>query len=428
MANTKDKIALIVDNGLFTELALKIATYFDHTYFYVPWEEGYPHINRALVGSEWKHGKMLHTFDGVNFERIENLFDYVDDVDIIIFLDIYDGDLQQFLVDKGYRVFGSRKGEEMELERWDTKEYFRKVGMDVQPVKRVVGVDALRDELKKTTNKWIKISKFRAVFETFHHINYDLSEPILDKLYWTLGPMSRVTEFIIEDHIDAMVEEGMDAWSVDGKFPGRLFGGVEVKDISFAGKFTSYDDLSKALKKVNSQISPILKAYGYRGLLSTEVRVTKEGKYFLIDPCTRAPSPPSELYQEIYSNLGDIVWEAAEGNMIDPEPTATHGVEVMITSEWFQEGHQAVYFPEQIRQWVKLRNILKVDNKYYCLNLHKHGVVGGLVAIGNSFDECKKKIEKMAPLVQGQGITINPDSVDQAVEEYNKTIQLSKQE
>lgn len=419
--NLKEKTALIVDNGLFVELALKIASSFKHTYFYCPWEEGYPHINKALVGSEWKGTKMLNTFDGIPFERIECFFDYVDKVDIIIFLDIYDGDLQKFLSDKGYLVFGAKKGEELELERGDTKDYFRKIGMDVQPIKRIIGVKALREYLKSTEDKWVKISKFRAVFETFHHINYRLSEPILDKLDWNLGPMGKVTEFIVEDNIEALVEEGMDAYTVDGKYPNYLFGGVEIKDLAFAGKFVKYGDLSKGLKEVNSQIAPILKQYEYRGLLSTEVRTTKEGKHYLIDPCTRAPSPPSELYQEIYANLGEIIWGVASGEMVDPIPVAKYGIEAMILSEWYQESHQAVYFPPEIRKWVKLKNTMKVDDTYYCLNLHKSNLIGGLIYVGNSFEECKKKIEEMAPMIEGQSVSVAIGSIDEAIEEYNKT-------
>lgn len=426
MVDLKSKKALIVDNGVFFELALKIASHFGHSYFYSTWEAGYPHINKSLIGSEWKNGEKLNTFDGVSFERVECMFDYIDEVDIIIFLDIYDGDLQQFLVEKGYKVFGCMKGEELELERWDTKNFFRKRGMDVQPIKRIIGLDALREELKKVKNKWIKISKFRAVFETFHHIDYKLSEPLLDKMAWTLGPMAKVTEFIVEDHIDALVEEGMDAYTVDGKYPNAMFGGVEIKDTSFAGMFIPYSELSDGLKKVNDQLSPILKKYGYRGFMSTEVRTTKDGKHYLIDPCTRAPSPPSELYQEVYDNLGEIVWGAAHGELVNPKANARYGLEVMINSEWFMEGHQSVYFPPEIRRWVKLKNLMKVDDHYYCLNIDGHNCIGGLIATGNSFEECKKKIEQMAPLIEGQGISINPGSVDEAISEYKKTMKLSK--
>src|SRR6185437_13014748 len=128
MIDLKDKVALIIDNGIFFELALKISSYFKQSYFYVNWKESYPHILKAMVGSEWKNGKQLSTFDGKPFTRVENMFDYLDKVDIIIFLDIYDNDLQEHLVQMGYPVFGGRKGEELELERWDTKQHFKKIG------------------------------------------------------------------------------------------------------------------------------------------------------------------------------------------------------------------------------------------------------------------------------------------------------------
>src|ERR1700678_1965336 len=120
---TKDKVAMIIDNGVFTDFAIKISEDFKHTYYYTEWKESYPHMNKVAIGSEWVNGKQLDTFDGKNFQSVENMFDYIDQCDIVIFLDVYNGDLQEFLVSKGVRVFGPRKGEELELERFETKQY-----------------------------------------------------------------------------------------------------------------------------------------------------------------------------------------------------------------------------------------------------------------------------------------------------------------
>lgn len=418
--NLKDKTILCIDNGLFMEFCLKLADSFKKVYYYVEWKDAYPGMAKAVIGTEWLNGKRLDTFDGKPFERIDNLYDYLDKVDMVFFPDIYDGDLAQFLLEKGMPIAGSMKGEELELERWDTKQYFKKIGMDVQPIQRVIGIDNLHKALEKTENKWVKISKFRKQFETFHHIRYDLSRPLLDKIQMDMGPMGKIAEFIIEDNIEADVEEGIDAYTVDGKFPNYVFAGCEIKDLSFAGKFYRYTDLSEGIKEVNKQVAPLLKNYGYRGFFSSEVRTTKDGKHYFIDPCCRLGSPPNELYQEMYTNLADIVWNLGQGNVIDPIPAAKYGMEVLIHSDWALNGHQAIHFPPELRKYVKLRNILKVDNQYYTLNLHNLPEAGAIVTTGSSLEECKKKLEEIAPKVEGYGLNVRTDSLDKAIEEFTK--------
>ena len=78
----------------------------------------------AVIGTEWVNGERLDTFDGKNIQRIDHIFDHIDEIDLACFLDVYDGDLQVFMEDYGIPVFGSRKGEELELERWQTKQDF----------------------------------------------------------------------------------------------------------------------------------------------------------------------------------------------------------------------------------------------------------------------------------------------------------------
>lgn len=419
-----NKTILCYDNGLFFEFALKLTDYYEKVLYFCPWKNSFPRMAEAMLGTEWVKGERLNTFDGKNIERVDHIFDHIDKIDLACFLDVYDGDLQVFLEDYGVPIFGSRKGEDLELERWETKQKFKKIGMDVQPIVRIVGLENLKNYLKDKENKYIKISKYRKEFETFKHCNSKLSEPIFDKLHDKLGPMKSITEFIVEDEIDAIVEEGVDAYTIDGEFPNKLLSGVEIKDCGYFCEFMNYEDLSKGNKKVNEQMKPLLKEYGYKGFISSEIRTTEGGKNYAIDPCCRLGSPPSELYQEMYSNLGDIIDFGSTGKMIDPESRAKFGLEVIIHSSWYTESHQAVYFPEEYRDNIKLRFPLKVDGTYYCLNLFDLPEIGAIVVYGDSFEECKKKMMEIASKVEGHGIEIKLDSIDQAYEEFNKMKKL----
>jgi hypothetical protein len=46
----KDVVALVVDNGLFVELALKLSKTYKKVYYYVPWESAFAKMNLAKIG------------------------------------------------------------------------------------------------------------------------------------------------------------------------------------------------------------------------------------------------------------------------------------------------------------------------------------------------------------------------------------------
>src|SRR5512137_1964280 len=195
-------VVLIYDNGLFVSWAERLTEYFDRVLYYNPCKNAFPKSNSRLVGTG---------IEGV--EKVTDFWDVVDDVDLFIFPDVYDGDLQNELRRQGKRVWGSGKGEEIELHRWETKQLLARMGLPVQPVVKIVGLEALRDHLKSVDGKkWIKVSWTRGDMETWEHESYDLSEPRLDELENKLGAKKKVIEFIVEDDIPDAVEVAYDGY------------------------------------------------------------------------------------------------------------------------------------------------------------------------------------------------------------------------
>lgn len=426
IGSCKDKVLLVCDNGLFFEFALKLADHFKKVYYYTEWKNAYPGMAEAVVGTEWKNGKKLNTFDGKSIERIENMFSVLDEIDCFFTPDIYDGDLLETLQRSGIPSFGSGKAETLELDRYETAQEMKSIGMDVAPTIKVVGVEALREHLKRAKDKWVKISKYRKHFETFHHINYRLSEPLLDSIEQDLGPLKYIAEFVVVDNIEAVVEEGIDAYAVNGRMPSKMFTGCEIKNVSYAGAVVDEKDLSKGNKKVNASFLKLLKKYNHNGFFSTEVRTTKDGKNYFIDPCMRLGLPPNALYQEIYMNLGEIIWGGANGYLVEPEIENKYGMEILIGSGWHSGGHQTVYFPEEIRQWVKLVNPIKINGNYHVLRLSDASTIGSLVAVGKSHEECAKKLIKMADMIEGYDIDINTEGINEAIDAFKEMEKLSK--
>ena len=407
MTDLKTKVALVVDNGLFVYIAQKIASQFGKVYYWTPWVSAFPKSNDLLIGAGLPE-----------IERIRWFWDYIDKVDVFIFPDVYFGDLQEQLRDMGKAVWGGFRGDELELNRNGTKKLLKQLGLPVGNYERVVGLEALREYLKEHEDVYVKVSTVRGDFETFHAPTYSLVEPKLDELESKLGAKKFIEEFIVEDNVEAVVEIGYDGWCIDGEFPSIGIQGYEIKDKGLLAAIKPYDELGEQVKMVNSKLSPILKNYGYRGFFSTELRITKGNVPYLIDPCMRCGSPPSELYQEMIGNLAEVIWAGAHGGLIAPEPVCKFGCEVMIHSSWADEHWQAIDFPESIRQFVKLRNLTRIRDRYYVVP-QRVGLaeIGAVVGIGDTLKEAIDHAKENCEKIGGYYIECKLDSIDEAIEQ-----------
>lgn len=403
MAGYRNRSLCIYDYGLFVELSATLSKDFGKVYYYCPWQDGYPKSNSLLIGTG---------IDGV--ERISSIWPHLDDIDLFLFPDVYEGPLQEHLVSMGKRVFGCRLGEELELDRVKSKQICAKLGIDIGPYTVVKGLDALRQHLKENDDQWVKISATRGDMETFHSKNYPLAEPRLDELEHNLGAKKKVMEFIVEDAINDAIEVGYDGYTIDGRYAKGAIVGVEVKDKAYVGRTMRYADLPADVRSVNDKLAPALKGYKYRGFISTENRCNKDGA-FLIDPCARCGSPPNELYQTMIGNLADIIWNGADGILIEPEYTAKWGAELLLTSEWAMTNWQAVEFPKKFRENVKLRNLAIIDGKYYYVpDKSTCSAIGAIVATGDTPQSAIDACRKIASQVEGHHLEVAGEALDEA--------------
>ena len=65
---------------------------------------------------------------------------------------------------------------------------------------------------------------------------------------------------------------------------------------------------------------------------------------------------------------------------------------------------------------------MKVDDLPTTLNLNNfpEPEVGCIAVAGNSFEDCKSQMEKIADEVKGYGILIDKSGIDKAKEEFDK--------
>jgi hypothetical protein len=401
--NLSSKTALCYDFGLFQSFCQKLSESFGRVFYYSEYKKGFPLSIEAAIGVGMP-----------GLERVMDFEDHIDEADVIVFPDIYHGAMQVRLRAEGKRVWGSGKAEELEIKRVDTKKFLTKIGLPMNKYRKITGIKPLKEYLKGVEDKWIKTEGFRGDGETFHFDNYKLAEPRLNELEFKLGPMGKARVFIVEDPIDSVSEWGYDNYTIDGQFAKTGIQGIEKKNEGYGGIVRPYADIIKQLRYVNAKMATALKKYEYRGLYSTEVRITKDGTGYFIDPCCRGASPAGECYQNLYTNWGEIVWGGSNGEMVEPEidKGEIYGVEVLINCEAGSRPWVPVYFPKEIEPFVKLRNACRIDGEYNISN-QDHGTVqvGAVVAKGKSFVESIKKLAGYCKQIEGLGIDVKCDAI-----------------
>jgi hypothetical protein len=410
--NLYNKHIRVYDNGLFVSTAVALSKYFGKVSYCTPWNgSGFPKSNMRLIGQG---------IPGIDW--VEDVFDKINTVDIFAFPDCYSGALQVHIArDLNIPVWGSRRGDELELFREAAKLHFKNLGLPVGKYEVVYGLDSLRKFLQKHDNQWVKIEVTRGDMETFHAKNYELIEPKLDELEHNLGALKQVIKFIVEESIDDAVETGIDIFAVDDQLPSKAMVGIEIKDKGYVGQIKDYSSLPNVITDFCEAIRPTLKSYNYRNFYSTENRVIKDHTSFMNDFCARQGSPPSELYLKMLKNFGDIVWYGAQGELVEPEWSDEFGAEVLIQSSWADKNWQAVEYPKELDENVVLRNHTIINEKHYAMP-QSVGIpeIGAVIATGKTREEAINKVKDYCEKVEGYYLEMFCDSLDTAEEEMQK--------
>lgn len=387
----KTKSVCIVDNGSFQELAGKLSESFGATYYTSPWVADYPSSFHVELGEGFS-----------DYERIDDIWGIVDDVDLFVFTDLHQGPLQEYLTSKGKRVWGGRNGDELEVNRKEAKEHFTSLDIPQAPYEVIKGMDALRKYIKKRGKDklWIKISLTRNDTETFCVEGYEMAKNRLDDFQARFGPMAEYREFIVEDHLPDTLDLAIDTYSIDGKFPSRALLGTEQKDEGYICAVKDWKELPKNLVDIYEKLGETLKQYQYRNCLSLESRV-KGKEICLGDPCCRFGSPPSELQFNMVKNLSEILWEGADGKLVDPQYAGKYGFEMLIQSPWANEHPLLVEFPEQYREQIKFRRATLFPDGTWILPQNESPVFAAIVTYGESVDDCLAEAEEISKQIKG---------------------------
>jgi hypothetical protein len=405
------KTCLVADQGLFVEMASRLARDFGKVYYWTPWMSGYPNSANAHIGAG---------LPGV--KRVLYFWDHVEEADVVVFPDLYMADMARAVRDKfGKPVWCHFNAELIELDRVGTRKLQRELGISSPKTRFFTGIDDLAEYLKTADNKWVKISCFRGDGETWHHDTWDTSAVYLDYFRNKTGALANTHEFMVEENIEG-IEIGYDGWTVHGQFPDSSYWGFEVKSEGYVGEFSKNSDMPDCLCEINDSFSGILKSEKSSGFISFECRVGGDRRAYLIDPCIRAGSPPNEGTQEGYANFSEIVWEGANGRMCRPKSLGKYVVMAAIKSSFAMNNWTPLEIPKADRQWVKVRNAALIDKKLYYVPIRsgEETGVGMVVAVDDDLEKAIALVKKRASRVKGFRLDIHTEALDSAQEEIEK--------
>jgi hypothetical protein len=407
MNDLKSKKVLVVDNGLFCSLAERLVGDFAKVGYFYDWQSGFPDGRELIIGEG---------LEGVTREKY--LWPIINDYDLFIFPDVWDGDLQEHLRSLNKIVWGTGNGSELELARWKTRQRFKELGLDENHCERMTGTKALREYLAGHNDQFVKLSAFRGIGETWFAKDAEMAEGQIREIEDKNGALADILDFICEDAIPDAKEIGYDGYCIDGRFPDVAVVGIEKKDRSYFGRVCKYDDLPENVRSVNDALAGPLGEHQYRQFFSTEIR-EKGDKAFLIDITARHPSPAGEVETGLFTNLAEILWNGAQGKLVNPVCEFKCGAQIILKSEWYSLGKwMPLRFPEEIRPFVKIYNHCRINGVDYAVpQLANMSQVGSVVAFGNTPEEAVKKCKEIAEQVEGYDLDTEADSLDEAVKE-----------
>jgi hypothetical protein len=316
---------VFVDNRLALDHALRLAKEGHDVYYFHEWRYRYGRVE-DMVGIGL-HDRLI---------VIPEIWDYVDDADLVVIADVGYGGLGGYLRGLGLPVFGGNEfGDSLENSRLYAASVMDSIGVRHPRYYEAIGVEQLMDLAERLDyDFFLKVDMLRGNMETARITSREKLLAVLNDAKF--GPFQSKIRFICSEPIEG-IELGVDVWFNGGKFIRPYDWTNEIKGSGCCfGKWvveSVWDDVIERFEK--------LLRGRYWGTISFEAIYDGEELYVL-DVTSRFAKPGGALQYFSMDDYGTVLQSVAAGEDVEIKPKATYTAQVSIdfseTEKWWCLG------------------------------------------------------------------------------------------
>ena len=407
-----DLTVLVLDRGTFFPVAKRLARDVKTCYYAMPKGEASETFAQFCRGNF--HGDVTRISS-------DEIWQVKPALDLIVVPDCDDGWFQLEMESQGYPVWGSKLSSNEETKRGVWLNTAKDLGLPMPKTHIIQGLTNLKLFVAEHEGEVFhcKISRFRGDCETFKIEDPSAFRNKCDVLAMKFGPWQDKIKFYVQEPVETDIEGGCDTYFVAGKYPDKVVLGYEKKGEGYFATWKERGDMAPEIWTPNEIIAPLLEAYGYCNLVSTEIRVT-EDKSFLLDPCLRFGSPAGEEELELYDNFTEIVYRGARGELVQPKMSAQFCGEAIISYCGDKEGWKSITVPNEVEQWVKLYACGYEYGAYHFPPSQDAECIGCAVALGDTPEEVLDKLKEIREALSGSAVDLKIESLADLFKEIDE--------
>jgi len=402
--------ACVIDRGTFFPIAERLARDYKRVLYHKPDGEPFVTVGRECLGAGLPE-----------VEYVEDFWEFKNEIDLFVFPDCADWGLQKELERQGFPVWGSKDSGKLEQYRGRWIEFCQKNGLPMPRTDTVRGLTNLKRFLDEHRGeKWfVKISRFRGDMETWEAKTPQQIANKLDYLSLRFGPLREHVLFYVQQGVETDIEAGTDTYDIHGQWPDDIILGYEKKAESYFATVKPRKSLPDVLWSGNEAVEDMMRDCRYANFVSSEIRVKDDTGYWL-DPCFRMPSPAGEEQLEMYANFDEIVWNGAQGILVQPQWAAKFCGEAVIAYNGDRDTWKSVEVPEEISRWIKLYAAAYADGVFHFPPCQDHDAIGCAVAIGNNPNDVLENLKGLAEAMKDQPVTLRIEPMADLFTEIEK--------
>ena len=410
MKEISEITACVIDRGTFFPVAERLARDYKRALYHKPSGEPFETVARASLGAGLP-----------NVEYVDDFWEHRSEIDLFVFPDCADWGLQKELERQGFPVWGSKDAGKLEQYRGKWLDFCKAMDLPMPTTERVRGLTNLALYLKEHEGErlFIKLSRFRGDMETWEAKTPEQIANKLQYLWLRFGPLGNHIVFYVQQGVETDIEAGTDTYNIHGQWPDEIILGYEKKGESYFATVKPRKSIPDVLWRGNEAITKVFNDFNYTNFVSSEIRVKDDVGYWL-DPCFRTPSPAGEEELEMMDNFPEIVWQGAQGNLVQPEWAAKFCGEAVIAYNGDRDAWKSLTVPKEVSRWIKLYAAAYADGAYHFPPCQDHDAIGCAVAIGNTPQEIVDKLKELSEAMKDQPVTLRIEPMAELIVEIDK--------